>query len=435
MSVPVQEKIEISRIALAERFIAIRSFSREICEPLEIEDYVVQSMPDVSPTRWHLAHTAWFFETFLLAPNLPNYVSPNAKFEYLFNSYYNAVGKQFPRSRRGFLTRPTVRDVMKYRDQIDRQVDDWLRDSSFGIGSGELDVLELGLQHEQQHQELMLTDIKHVLSCNPLFPVYQSRDTSHSATAADREWLERAGGVVEIGSSADCFTFDNERPRHELLLKPYRLGSRPVTAGEYLEFIDDRGYERPELWLSMGWNTVEANGWTAPLYWQKHEEAWMQFTLQGLRPVDLNEPVCHVSYFEADAYARWANSRLPTEAEWELLAAKQTVDGELTDGESAPGHFVEGRRFHPIPAALPEQTQMFGDIWEWTASPYVAYPGYEPAVGALGEYNGKFMCNQYVLRGGSCATPLSHIRPTYRNFFPPEARWQFSGIRLAKNID
>ena len=418
-------------LTLHDRLSAVRQFTREICEPLETEDYVVQSMPDASPTRWHLAHTTWFFETFVLKPHLAGYQPKNDAFEYLFNSYYNTVGKPYPRAKRGLLSRPTVKEVWEYRQAVDETLSEF---SSSELSPEVASVIELGIQHEQQHQELMLTDIKHVLSCNPLHPTYDAtniQDSTKQLNGRKSNWYPFAGGVRAFGFDDSGFCFDNELPRHEALVQDYHLQDRLVTCREYLEFINDGGYTRPEFWLSMGWGTVEQQQWTAPLYWTKQSGAWHEFTLAGLRPIELDQPVCHVSYFEADAFARWAGHRLPTELEWENAASGLGIDG----------NFAESKRFHPQ-AAVPatsngngsssELHQFYGDVWEWTSSQYTAYPGYEPPAGALGEYNGKFMCNQFVLRGGSCATSQSHIRSTYRNFFPPEARWQFTGIRLAK---
>ena len=403
---------------LLQRFKAVRQFSQLICEPLEIEDFVVQSMPDVSPTRWHLAHTTWFFETFVLATASADYQYCCPEFNYLFNSYYNTVGKQFPRSQRGLLTRPTVREVFDYR----REVDERLLAAFDSLDESQRHVIELGIQHEQQHQELMLTDIKHVLSCNPLYPAYHQRPPTTSAAPGELRFADHDGGVLEIGHTGEGFSYDNEHPRHEALVHPFQFSNRLITNGEFLEFVEDGGYRRPELWLSMGWSTVEAERWTTPLYWVREENQWQHFTLAGLQPLVAEEPVCHVSYFEADAFARWRGSRLPTEFEWEAA---------VHDSPSG-GNFADSMVLHPQPATEGDP-QHFGDVWEWTASQYVAYPGYRPPAGAIGEYNGKFMCNQFVLRGGSCATSQSHIRTTYRNFFPPEARWQFSGIRLAKD--
>ena len=385
-------------------------------------------MPDVSPTRWHLAHTTWFFETFVLA-SLSSYQPSKAEFSYLFNSYYNAIGEQFPRARRGLLSRPTVAQVFEYRREIDEQMLRLLTGNSFDPDGPLSKRIELGLHHEQQHQELMLTDIKHVLSCNPMFPTYRS-DQPQIAQAPSPGWSKFPEGIYWIGHEGSDFAYDNEEPRHRVFLEAFQLSDRVVTCCEYLEFINDNGYKRPEFWLSQGWRQVQEEGWHAPLYWYEQDGQWVEFTLAGLQPLDQQRPVCHVSYFEADAYARWAGARLPTEAQWEVASANIAVSGNWADTL-----FELGLAIHPSAASednLARPSQMFGSVWQWTASPYTAYPGYRVAEGALGEYNGKFMCNQFVLRGGSCATPSNHTRPTYRNFFPPEARWQFSGLRLAK---
>lgn len=417
---------------LLERYRAVRRASDALCEPLALEDYVPQSMPDASPVKWHLAHTTWFFETMVLKPAVPDYRPLNPQFVYLFNSYYNAVGPQFSRPQRGLVTRPTVEEVRAYRAHVDAHMEELIETGSrLGTELPEA-VIVLGLHHEQQHQELIVTDLKHLLSFNPLRPVYRADGWTGGQAVAPLRWVEYAGGLQEIGFAGEGFAFDNESPRHRVYVEPFRLGSRLVTAGEYRAFMRDGGYERPELWLSDGWKVVRERGWRAPLYWEPVDGAWYQFTLGGFRPVRDAEPVTHVSLYEADAYARWAEARLPTEAEWEIAASAAPV----------VGNFVEDNRFHPAPAPTPapapaaraqgdSPAQLFGGTWEWTQSPYAAYPGFRPAAGAIGEYNAKFMANQYVLRGGSCATPRSHIRATYRNFFPADARWQFSGIRLA----
>jgi ergothioneine biosynthesis protein EgtB len=414
-------------IDLQEQYHAVRRFSQRLCQPLSPEDCTIQSMPDVSPTRWHLAHTTWFFETFLLG-QLPDYRAFDPSYEYLFNSYYNTVGKQFPRPQRGLLSRPGLDEIWEYRRYVDQKMADLLA----GDAADDQDlrrIVELGLQHEQQHQELILTDIKHVLSCNPLFPAYRAASKPVTGGAVAPEWLDFDEGLYRIGHEGDRFAFDNEAPRHRVLLEAFQLASHPVTNGEYREFIDDGGYQRPELWLSLGWQTVNDHHWQAPLYWTAREDRWRQFTLAGLSDLQDDEPVCHVSYFEADAYARWAGARLPTEAEWEVAAADLPMEGNFVDTQLSSEAAIQPG----APATEGQSLQrMFGDVWEWTASPYTPYPGYQAPAGALGEYNGKFMCNQYVLRGGSCATSRSHIRRTYRNFFPPEARWQFSGLRLAR---
>ena len=390
----------------------------ELCEPLETEDYVIQTMTDISPPKWNLAHTSWFFETFLLKPSLPGYRELHPLYNFLFNSYYEAVGERHPRPERGMVSRPTVAEVLDYRRHVDAAMERLLeRDEAEGLWP----LVELGLNHEQQHQELLVTDFKHILARNPFKPVYRSREIETPAPAS-LAWRDYEGGVREIGYAGDAFHFDNEAPRHEVLLQPFRLASRLVTNGEYLEFIEAGGYREPRWWLSLGWARVLEEGWEAPLYWEKQDGRWRSFTLSGMRPVEQNEPVCHVSYFEADAYAAWRGKRLPTEAEWETAAA----------GEPLAGNFLDAETFHPsAPSQKSAIMQIYGDAWEWTSSSYAPYPSFEAPEGPVGEYNGKFMCNQYVLRGGSCVTPADHIRPTYRNFFPPEARWQFSGIRLA----
>jgi ergothioneine biosynthesis protein EgtB len=387
-------------------------------------------MPDCSPTKWHLAHVSWFFETFLLQPHAPGYKSLKPEYAYLFNSYYNAIGERHCRPKRGLISRPTVRDTYAYRAYVDEHVLDLLTRSERDeeLHQTIAPIVVLGLHHEQQHQELLVTDLKHVLSENPLHPVYRERAIAPgSASAAAWDWHRFAGGVRWIGHEGDDFSFDNEGPRHQQFVQPFALASRPVTNGEYLAFMADSGYDKPELWLSAGWATSQDSGWRAPLYWELAPEGrWFNMTLSGWRPVDHAEPVCHLSYYEADAYARWAGARLPTEAEWEVAAAEADVPLE--------GNFVERDAYHPVPTpASNGLAAMFGDVWEWTQSSYSPYPGFKPAAGAIGEYNGKFMVNQYVLRGGSCATPESHIRATYRNFFPADARWQFMGVRLASD--
>ncbi len=408
-----------------ETYRRVRNATEALCEALETEDYVVQSMTVASPTKWHLAHTTWFFETFLLRPHLPDYQVLHPQYEYLFNSYYNTVGAQFSRPRRGLLARPTVREVYQYRRYVDERMERLLAKFPAAVDAVVPNLLTVGLNHEQQHQELMLTDLKHVFSVNPLQPAYRSQQESPPCEILASQWRAQAESLYWIGHQGDGFAFDNESPRHQVFLAPFRIASRLVTCGEYLEFMADDGYAKPELWLSDGWDAVRRRGWRAPLYWERRDDAWFQFTLTGLRSVRREEPVCHVSYFEADAYARWAGARLPTEQEWEVTAAPAPV----------AGNFVEDGRWHPTPlaATIGEMPgQLFGDVWEWTCSPYSSYPGYRQPAGALGEYNAKFMCNQLVLRGGSCATPRDHMRSTYRNFFHPDARWQFTGIRLAK---
>jgi ergothioneine biosynthesis protein EgtB len=409
----------------AERYRAVRAFTERLCDPLAVEDYSVQSMPDASPAKWHLAHTTWFFETFVLVPGLPGYAVFHPRYGYLFNSYYNAVGERHERPRRGLLTRPTVDEVYGYRAHVDRHLLALLDGLDGERAAALLPVVQLGLHHEQQHQELLLTDLKHAFAANPLQPAYQEAPPAATGPEVPLGWKAYGEGVRWIGHAGPEFAFDNETPRHRVFLEAFALGTRLVTADEYLAFVEDGGYRRPELWLSDGWIAVQANHWTAPLYWDRQGGDWWQMTLGGPRPVVPAEPVCHVSYYEADAYARWAGGRLPTAAEWEWAAADVPL----------AGNFVESGRLHPAPAAeAPDELQqMFGDVWEWTSSAYAPYPRYRPLPGALGEYNGKFMCNQMVLRGGSCASPRAHLRRSYRNFFPPDARWQFSGIRLARD--
>ena len=406
----------------ARRYAAIRAQSVALAQPLSPEDCVVQSMPDASPVKWHLAHTTWFFETFVLRRHADGYAAYDEAFGYLFNSYYNAIGEKHPRAERGMLSRPSLDEVMRYR----RHVDDALR-PLLAVDGEVRALIELGLQHEQQHQELIVTDVKHLLSCNPTRPAYLPAWPLSAVAARTRGWVAHPGGIVGIGTRDDGFAFDNEGPRHEVLLQPFALATHPVTHGDFAAFIDEGGYRRPELWLSLGWDAVAAHGWNAPLYWEQRDGQWFTFTLRGMAPIDPAAPVTHVSLFDADAFARWAGARLPTEFEWEALASSQPVEG----------NFLESTALHPLAlrdaAPAGSLAQVFGDVWEWTQSSYAPYPRFRPATGAIGEYNGKFMCNQYVLRGGSCATPRSHIRASYRNFFPPDARWQFSGLRLARD--
>jgi ergothioneine biosynthesis protein EgtB len=381
----------------AERFLGVRRLTEQLAAPLSAEDQTVQSMPDASPTKWHLAHTTWFFETFVLRPHARRYQAFDPTYEYLFNSYYEAVGPRHPRPHRGMITRPGVAEILAYR----RHVSDAMLELLDG-GNNEIEPLvELGLHHEQQHQELLLMDAKHLLAQNPLKPAYQAAASVPATKAAPLAWREFEGGLVEIGHAGGTFAFDNEGPRHRTWLEPFALATRPSTCGEYLAFIEDGGYRRPELWLSAGWDCVNQRSWDAPLYWEKKDGRWQVFTLAGMRALQPSEPVCHVSAFEAAAFAKWANKRLPREQEWEVGA---------------------------------DAAQGIGQVWEWTASPYVAYPGYREPAGAIGEYNGKFMANQMVLRGGCAATPPGHVRTTYRNFFPPDARWMFGGIRLAEDL-
>ena len=411
--------------SLAGHYRAVRAATERLAEPLSAEDCGVQSMEEASPTKWHLAHTSWYFETFVLENAVPGYRHFDADYRVLFNSYYNGVGEQYARPRRGLLSRPDLASVLAYRAHVDRHMS-VLLDKGSDLASDAYGVVEVGIHHEQQHQELVLTDLKHMLSQNPTHPTYRSLEHPAERKAPAQGWKRQGEGLRQIGHDGTGFAFDNERPAHRCFVAGFELATRPVTNAEYLAFMQAGGYHEPTHWLSDGWAAVGAQGWRAPLYWQECESGWQVQTLGGLRAVNPDEPVCHVSYYEADAYARFAGCRLPTEAEWEAAAADQPL----------LGGFVEDDLLHPAPAGPGDGLkQLYGDVWEWTASPYVPYPGYRPPEGALGEYNGKFMSNQLVLRGGSCATPASHIRPTYRNFFYPDARWQFSGIRLARNAE
>jgi len=409
---------------LLDRFCSVRATSLSIAAPLTAEDCQAQSMPDASPVKWHLAHSSWFFETFLLCPAGRAPFDP--AFRDLFNSYYTGVCEPFPRGSRGMLSRPTLERVLAWRAHVDAAMADLLSgDLAGGLDQPTHALVQLGIAHEEQHQELMLTDVKHLLSQNPLKPAYAGRWPLKSIAPDAPRWIEFGGGLHGIGHAGDGFSFDNEGPRHRVHLQPFALQSRPVSNGEWAEFIADGGYRRPNLWLSAGWAQAQAEQWIAPLYWRQLDDGWFCFTLHGEAPLDRHAPVAHVSFYEAEAYARWAGARLPTEAEWEVAAASLPL----------LGNFLDGRTFHPLAAdsRQPGLQQMFGDVWEWTRSDYQPYPGYQPAEGAVGEYNGKFMVGQQVLRGGSCVTPAAHIRATYRNFFPPGTRWQFSGLRLARD--
>ena len=394
----------------ANRYCDVRTLTERLAAPLSAEDQTVQSMPDVSPTKWHRAHTTWFFETFILASHADDYAPYDPSFAYLFNSYYEAVGPRHTRSERGLITRPGIAEIASYRQHVDAAMLELLQRETPPVAW----LAELGVQHEQQHQELLLMDCKHVLSCNPMLPAYGDLPWARSAARPERPsergagrpgWLDHDGGVATIGHDSDTFAFDNEGPRHDVLLRPFQLSSALVTNGDWVAFIDDGGYERADLWMSEGWATVQAHDWHAPAYWYRTDGAWHVYGFGGLEPVDPGAPVVHVSWFEADAYARWARGRLPVEAEWEVVA--------------------------PEPAA--NHDGWYGAAWQWTASPYTPYPGFAPAAGAVGEYNGKFMVNQQVLRGSCVATPPGHARRTYRNFFPASARWAFSGVRLARD--
>ena len=408
---------QLARSPLRQRYREIRNTTLHITSPFSAEDQMLQSMPDASPAKWHLAHTTWFFETFILSPHVAGYKPFDPRFKQLFNSYYKQLGAHPYRGARGLMSRPSLDQVREYREHVDQAMLRYLEVPDEQTAS----LIEVGLNHEQQHQELILTDIKHALWSMPLRP--ERIDGPRGIEkAGPLEWVEFAGGIHEVGYEGSGFSFDNESPRHQALLTPFKLASRLVTNAEYLEFMNDGGYRRPELWLSDGWDAVCAQAWKSPFYWEDRDGHWFDFSYDGMRELDPAAPVCHVSYYEADAFAHWSSARLPREEEWEVAAARA----------SSRGTFLESGKLRPQPASGKGLQQMFGDVWEWTASPYVAYPGFAPAPGAIGEYNGKFMCNQFVLRGGSCATPESHIRASYRNFFPPHVRWQFMGIRLAQ---
>jgi ergothioneine biosynthesis protein EgtB len=417
---------------LTARFAEVRRMTERLCAPLSAEDQMLQPMPDASPAKWHQAHTTWFFETFILLPYAAGYRAFDERFTYVFNSYYKQLGGHPMRANRGLMSRPSLEEVRAYRQHVDEHIIALLER---GVSPEVSALVDIGLNHEQQHQELIVTDVKYALWSQPLRPAYRTGATSmrpNSPVTPVPSTVDFDEGIYEIGHAGEGFSFDNETPRHRVFLNAFSLGSRLVTNAEYLEFMRDGGYAKPGIWLSEGWDAVNTHGWRAPLYWEERDGQWFQFTLEGMREVDPNAPVCHVSYFEADAFAHWSGKRLPLEAEWEVAAERslETTHGEIT------GNFLDSDMLHPVPPPVssvsPVVNGLFGDVWEWTASPYTAYPGFQPAAGALGEYNGKFMCNQFVLRGGSCATPRSHIRATYRNFFPPQARWQFMGVRLAQ---
>jgi len=415
---------------LAAAYSMIRQQTVALAAPLSAEDCQVQSMPDASPTKWHLAHLTWFFETFILEPNEVGFKPFDPDFRVLFNSYYQGVGQMHPRAQRGLVSRPTLDEVKRYRAAVDERMLHLM--STRADDPAITQLVTLGLHHEQQHQELLLTDIKHALSFNPTRTAYARRWPMTSVQAQPLRWFRQIGGLIEHGFDPALdggFCFDNETPRHGVYTAPFDLASRPVNYGEYLAFMDDGGYRRPELWLSMGWEWVRSGERTAPLYWRQIDGVWMNHTLQGLVEIDTRTPVCHLSYFEAEAYARWADARLPTEVEWEHAARQLNRPWRP--------NFADRGAFHPLPAEgdlADEPVQMYGDVWEWTQSSYSPYPGYRALPGAVGEYNGKFMSNQYVLRGGSCATPAGHVRASYRNFFPTDAQWQFSGVRLARDV-
>ena len=409
------------------RFQKIRHQSVAYCQPLALEDYGLQAMAETSPPKWHLAHTTWFFETFILKPFVNDYCSPNPQYEVLFNSYYNGIGRQHPRHQRGLLSRPSVEEVLEYRGLIDQQIIDLLNHTDHPHHGEILTRLELGLNHEQQHQELFFTDLKYSFFQNPLYPTYAN--TALSSTdkpALNRTWIDYQGGLIAVGQQQEDFCFDNELPRHQVMLTPFQLANRLVTNGEFLAFIEDGAYQRPDLWLADAWATVQQHQWRAPLYWLRQDNQWLEYTLHGLAPVDYERPVVHVSAYEADAYARWAEARLASEFELEYAANQQAITGQFITGQ-----FIDNGEFHP--QATQQDNQVYGTAWEWTHSAYGPYPNFRAGKGAIGEYNGKFMCNQLVLRGGSCVTSRDHIRSSYRNFFYPQDRWQFSGIRIAQS--
>ena len=425
-------------------FLSVRTLTEKLCQPLEIEDYNLQAMAETSPVKWHLAHTTWFFETFILKPFEAQFKPFQPQYEYLFNSYYNAIGEQFSRPDRHLLSRPTVKEVLQYRKLITDRVVELLSDASqkSNVATKILELVTLGIHHEQQHQELLLTDLKYNLYQNPLLPAYlPQRQSQQSSQLSPVIWLKYEGGVTDIGQQGaeafshdsfyyNSFYYDNESPQHKHYIEPFELSHRLITNGEFLDFIESGGYDSPEFWLSDGWTKKCEENWGAPLYWFKKDGAWYHYTLRGVLPLDLNQAVTHVSYYEADAFASWAGARLPTEQEWESVARHVPVDG----------NFLGSGHYRPLSARSISATnesdiqQIFGDVWEWASSAYSPYPGYSPLKGAVGEYNGKFMANQFVLRGGSCVTSQNHIRATYRNFFYPEARWQFSGFRLARSL-
>ena len=435
------QRSTVDRDALTGRYRQVRARTEALAAPLSAEDMLVQSMPDASPTKWHLAHTTWFFEEFVLARFDATHRWHDERWRFLFNSYYEAAGPRHPRSARGLISRPAVDEVRAWRARVDEQVLALLPTAD----ADALGIVLIGTHHEEQHQELLLTDVKHALAANPLRPAYAAAGAHGPAFAASAgahglatsarpiEWLPYEGRIAWIGHEGPGFAFDNEGPRHRVLVDAFRLASRLVTNAEYARFIDDGGYERPELWLSDGWATRATEGWKAPMYWERGERGWSVFTLRGMEPLEADAPVTHASFYEADAYARWAGHRLPTEAEWEIAASDHAVEGNFVESGRLSASAVDRGPRDDAHRGGAVACQLFGDAWEWTASAYLPYPKYRPADGALGEYNGKFMSGQMVLRGGSCLSPQAHLRATYRNFFPPGVRWQMSGIRLAQD--
>ncbi len=422
--------------ALLSDYEGVRALTTQLIAPLSAEDCCVQSMPDASPAKWHLAHTTWFFETFVLVRYEVGFRAYDASYKRLFNSYYNTVGDKHPRAQRGMLTRPSLAEVIDYRNNVDQRMARLL--AQRGVDTAALALTRLGIHHEQQHQELLLTDVKHLLSLNPQPAAYHAAESPPASLAPALRWFAFKGGECSIGHAGVGFSFDNETPRHKIYLNDYEVASRLVTNGEYLQFIEAGGYVDPAHWLAEGWDWVCANARKHPLYWRHENSSWSEFSAAGLRRLDPGLPLVHVSYYEADAYARWSGARLPTEGEWEhaatVQATAQTTTKATTQAE-AHENFLDSGRLHPSPASGVGLQQLFGDAWEWTQSSYAPYPGFRPAAGAVGEYNGKFMVNQYVLRGGSCATPENHLRASYRNFFPAHTCWQFSGVRLARDSD
>lgn len=422
----------MTELTLKTRFQYTRQQSVQACQPLEIEDFGLQAAAFASPPKWHLAHTSWFFETFVLKPFVAEYQTPDPLYEVLFNSYYNGIGEQFTRRQRGLLSRPTVTQVMDYRAFIDEAMLSLLDASAHPQRPTILARTRLGIEHEQQHQELFYTDLKYSLAVNPLYPAYQPGTTANTQSAVPLAWREYAGGLIEVGVDTSAigtepFAFDNEGPVHKVHINPYALANRLVTNGEYQAFMDDGGYQRPELWLADGWATVQEQNWQQPLYWQQTDGKPLHFTLNGICERQRDEPVCHLSGYEADAYANWADARLPTEAEWEFAASQQSFKANIFDANKLQPSAIEQDDAEPL-------LQLYDNCWQWTGSAYRPYPGFRPSAGAIGEYNGKFMANQWVLRGGSCVSQSGHLRPSYRNFFYPQDRWQFSGLRLAKDL-
>ncbi len=418
---------DYDRDTLDNYYSFVRNETERLSGPLSDEDQVVQSMPDASPTKWHRAHVTWFFETMILLPNDSSYSPFNEKYAYLYNSYYESLGARQPRAERGLLTRPSTSDISDYREYVDVAMSKFIRNANDEIWQDCRHLTELGINHEQQHQELILMDILHAFSHNDLYPAYQKHSPIESKSLSPLTWKNYEEGTYEIGHVGEGFSFDNEGPHHKIMIPSFFLASRPVINSEWKKVIEKGGYERPELWLSDGWSTVKDRHWTSPLYWKKIEDKWMMMSLSGLHPLDMDSPVCNISYYEADAYARWANKRLPTEFEWEIAAKNASISG----------NFLCSGLLRPVPGEEDETElpqKLFGDVWEWTQSSYSAYPGFRPEAGAVGEYNGKFMLNQMVLRGGACITPMEHMRVTYRNFFYPHMRWQFAGMRLADDV-